>query len=838
MPVSNIGLGAVLTFNGKQAVAGMGRAGRAAFGMERSLKSAGAGARQMQASVGKLAFGTAGFGIVGGIAAAKGIGFEQSMANVLSVLKPAPDQIGETKSSLGSLAKQLGASTQFTASEAANAMEDLARAGFDVQEIMKAVPGVLDAAAASGFGLADTAGLMATTLRSFQLETGESARVAGVLALTTARTNTTMESMRESLKFAARPAKEFGISVEETAAAIGLLGNVGIKGSQAGTGLRAMFTKLKKPTKEALELFGGRDGFNEIVLDSSGKFNSLSGILQNIIRRTSDAENPLEALSQALGVMGIRGGAALSGLEAGGLDKFNALVKELKEDAAGAAKEMAKIRLDTLKGDITILGSAMEGVFIESFSRFSDGARGVVKSLTNVAQGIATTLQFMSAMETAEGATDALTESFNNLSPEIRNVGESIFEAFEIMKNGARFVKDQVINPIIGLFSGLDSDIQKRIIQFGVIFATVLAALAPVMAALFLFGPAISGTIGMVVGLATMLSALLMPGFLLMAGVAVGAFAAFRNEGESTKDTLVRLWGVISERGRALWQGLGDMISLFVDPIKEKLMGAFERVKGAFSVLFDRMGSQVGDTTTKWETIGQVIGWLAGMIGTAIAKAIEFGAFIIELGVFAVDQFIGLGEAIGDALGWAIFIGLPKLQSAFTTVMRAIAGVVLLPFTLIMKGFRELFVLIQSSEFLQNAAAKFGVDLATGLQGAVDNVDAVLAKTDVFNVTGQGAEGGLTGDLNTATAIAARQADAARLIANGGGASAATEVLVGPPVPKDLHVTVVSQIDGQEVARNTAAFQDDQEARRGDTPTGGRGRAFVKSNAIPERVLP
>lgn len=203
------------------------------------------------------------------------IGFEAQMSRVKAI----SGATGEDFTKLEGQAKDLGATTAFSAKQAAEGMENLASAGFDTNQIMSAMPGLLDLAASDNLDLASAADIAASTLNGFALEAGEAAHVADVLAKAAADTNAGIADTGEAMKYIAPVASAMGISLEEVTAAIGLLSNAGIKGGQSGTVLRSSLSSLAKPSKQAAELMEEM-GFN--AYDSSGKMLSLKDIIKNL----------------------------------------------------------------------------------------------------------------------------------------------------------------------------------------------------------------------------------------------------------------------------------------------------------------------------------------------------------------------------------------------------------------------------------------------------------------------------------------------------------------------------------------------------------------------------
>lgn len=210
-------------------------------------------------------------------AAKTGADFESQMSRVKAI----SGATGEEFEKLKAQAIELGAETSFSASQAAEGMENLAAAGFTTAETMEAMPGLLDLAAASGEDLASSSDIAASALRGFGMEASEAGHVADVLAENANRTNSSVAETGEAMKYVAPLARSAGLSFEETAAAIGIMANAGIQGSQAGTTLRGAISRLSKPTDD---MQNAMDDLGISFYDADGKMKSLSdqvGMLRN-----------------------------------------------------------------------------------------------------------------------------------------------------------------------------------------------------------------------------------------------------------------------------------------------------------------------------------------------------------------------------------------------------------------------------------------------------------------------------------------------------------------------------------------------------------------------------
>lgn len=302
-----------------------------------------------------------------------GMDFEAQMSRVKAI----SGATGEEFAKLKEQAKQLGANTAFSATEAAEGMENLASAGFSTSEIIAAMPGMLDLAASSGEDLASSADIAASTLRGFGLEASSAGHVADVLAKNAAATNAAVADTGEAMKYVAPVAKSMGIEFEETAAAIGIMADAGIKGSQAGTTLRGALSRIAKPTKAMQETM---DSLGLSFYDSNGKMKSLADITEMLETKMSGLTD--EQKNQAL--ITLFGQESLSGMMAL-MDRGSGEVRKLTDEyknCDGSAKDMAKTMQDNLSGAVEEFGGSVESLGIEIFENIEGPLKKAVRSGT------------------------------------------------------------------------------------------------------------------------------------------------------------------------------------------------------------------------------------------------------------------------------------------------------------------------------------------------------------------------------------------------------------------------------------------------------------------------
>lgn len=275
--------------------------------------------------------------------------FEAAMNKV----KAATESTGEDFVKLRNLAIELGSTTAFSASEAAFAMNELATAGFDTTEIMGALPGVLDMAAAGSVSLSSAAEIAAGILNGFGFEATDLTSVNDILARTFLSTATTLSDLGESFKYVGPTAKSAGLAFTETAAAIGLMGNAGIKGSMAGTALNASISRLLKPTAEVESTL---KELGVTVTNSSGKLLPLVDIIRQLEKAGADTADMIT-------LFGLEAGPDMQALLSQGSTALAELDAELK-NAGGTASKVATTQMAGFNGAMDELSSAAEGLMI------------------------------------------------------------------------------------------------------------------------------------------------------------------------------------------------------------------------------------------------------------------------------------------------------------------------------------------------------------------------------------------------------------------------------------------------------------------------------------------
>lgn len=487
-----------------------------------------------------------------GVAASKvGNDFEAAMSRVKAI----SGATGEEFEKLKQQALDLGQSTAFSAQEVATAQENLASAGFSTNEIMQALPGLLDLAASSGEDLATSSDIAASTLRGFGLDASQAAHVADVLAKNAADTNAAVADTGEAMKYVAPAAKAAGLSLEEVTAAIGVMANSGIQGSQAGTTLRSALTKLASPSKEAAGLME-QLGFK--AFDSEGKMLSLSDIINNLQTSTSGLtdEQKQNAIATIFGQEAMSGMLTL--MDAGG-NQINTLADGLK-NADGAASNMAKTMQDNTKSALEEMGGALETASI----KIQESLAPIITYIANFVANLAT--------------------AFSNLSPTIQK--------------------------IIVLIGAVVAAIGPALIIVG----QIAIGISALMGAFIKIKEVIAGLTIVQNGLNLSFLACPLTWIVIAIAAAVAAFIYFWNTSEGFRNFWIGLWEKVKSVCGTVIDTLVNFFTVTIPNAWNSLVAFFEGIPEWFSNLWNEAVSVTQSAwsgvtnffTTLWEAIKSI----------------------------------------------------------------------------------------------------------------------------------------------------------------------------------------------------------------------------------------
>lgn len=297
----------------------------------------------------------------------------------MSEVKAISGATGTEFKQLETKAIQMGAKTKYSATEAASAFKYMAMAGWDTNDMLSGISGVMNLAAASGEDLATTSDIVTDALTAFGLSAKESSHFADILAQASSRSNTNVGLMGETFKYVAPVAGALGYSAEDCAVAIGLMANSGIKASQAGTALRSLFTRLAKPTDTVA---AAMEKYNITLTDANGNMKPLSTLMSEMRDRFSGLSEAQKA-NLAATLAGQEGMSGLLAIVNSSDDDFKNLTDSIN-NADGASERMAKTMQDNLKGSFTIFKSTVESAAISIGKKLTPEVRKFVDTGTSL----------------------------------------------------------------------------------------------------------------------------------------------------------------------------------------------------------------------------------------------------------------------------------------------------------------------------------------------------------------------------------------------------------------------------------------------------------------------
>lgn len=516
--------------------------------------------------------------------------FESAMSKVSAI----SGATGGDLDALNKKAQEMGAKTKFSATESAEAFTYMAMAGWKTEDMLSGIDGIMSLAAADGLDLATTSDIVTDALTAFGLSASDSGHFADVLAKASSNANTNVSMLGESFKYAAPVAGALGYSAEDTAIALGLMANAGIKGSQGGTALRGSLTRLIKPTDDAAALM---EQYGLSMTNADGSMKSL-GEVMNMLR---DKLGGLTEAEQAQVAAQIFGQEAMSGMLAiiNASDSDYAKLTDAIYDADGAAQQMADTMLDNLSGQLTLLKSALEGLAIQ----FGEILMPYIK-------------QFVTWLQN-------LTQKLQELTPEQKE---------QIVKWAAIAA---AIGPVLMVLGKLTSSVGSIITTFG----KIPGAIAKAKSAFTAVSAAIGGISAPVVAVVAVI------------GVLIAAFANLWKTNEEFRNKMTAIWDGIKSKFESFAQGIvdrlnalgfdfenfGEVVKAIWDGFCSLLAPIFEGVFNQVSVILGSVldaltgifdvfiGIFTGNWDQAWQGVKEIFGVVWDLIkGTFESWAVAF----------------------------------------------------------------------------------------------------------------------------------------------------------------------------------------------------------------------
>ena len=540
--------------------------------------------------------------------------FESSMSKVAAV----SGATGSDLEALSKKAREMGSKTKFSASEAAEAMNYMAMAGWKTEDMLSGIEGVMNLAAASGEDLATTSDIVTDALTAFGLSAQDSGHFADVLAAASSNANTNVSMMGETFKYAAPIAGALGFSVEDTAEAIGLMANAGIKGSQAGTSLRTIMTNLSGDVKICGQNIG------EVTIattNADGSMRDLSDILADCRTAFSGlSESEKAAAAESLvGKNAMSGFLALMNAGEGDIAKLSGAI----DNCNGAAQSMADTMNDNLEGQLTILKSQLQELAIS----FGEILLPAVKSIVSFLQGFINVLNSMP---------DGMKQTIVTIA-----------------------LVAAALGPVL------------------IIIGKVISAVGTIMTIV----PKVAGVIKTVQGAFAALNATMLanPIVLIIAAIAalVAAFIYLWNTNEEFRQFWINLWEDIKEIAITVWEALKAFFSAAWEAIKATaetiwnaiagfFTGLWEGIKNTFTTVVNAISTFL---TTMWNTIKSVAETVWNAISTFFTTIWTAIKTVVTTVVTAISTFL---TTAWNTIKTTITTVLNAIKSVFETIWNAI----------------------------------------------------------------------------------------------------------------------------------------------------------------------
>ncbi len=536
--------------------------------------------------------------------------FDKSMAEVRAIT-------GATGSDFDALRQQaidLGGSTAYSATEVADAMTEMGKAGWSTSDIMDGMSGVLDAAAASGEGLGSVSTIVADAISGFGLQAKDATHVADLLAQAANAGTIDITDMGESFKYVAPVAKSMNFSIEDCSTALLAMSNAGIKGSQAGTSLRTMMLNLANPTDKAAAWM---QKLGIEVTNADGTFKSFDEIV-NIMQKSFQGLTDEEKAAAAEAIAGKTGIAGMLSVVDMAPEKYDEMTKTMAE-CDGVAKETAETMQDNLMSKLEQLGGALESLAIKLGDILLPPLKGVIEWLTKVADA------FTNLPQPIQGLILGLLGIVAVVGPVLLAAGklitawQSVSKAMTALKAGegiigGLFKSFQSLGGVSGILGSVKGAISAFAGDIGAMFSLMREGNGVVSSLTAMF-PQLGGALSFITS----------PIGLVVGGIAVlvAAFVHLWNTNEEFRNKVIEIWNGLVEKFGALFDALGQIFSgigglftgfiSFIQPIWDAFcnllapvfLGAFQLISTVLGTILDIITAVlnifIGIFTGNWE---------------------------------------------------------------------------------------------------------------------------------------------------------------------------------------------------------------------------------------------
>lgn len=619
--------------------------------------------------------------------------FDAQMSKVQAISGSSSEEMDK----LSAKARDMGATTKFSATEAGQALEYMAMAGWKTDQMMGGLEGIMYLAAASGEELGTTSDIVTDALTAFGMSAEQSSRFADILASASSNANTNVSMMGESFKYAAAPAGALGYSAEDVAVALGLMANSGIKADMAGTSLRNMFMRMAKPTKEsamAMERLGLE------LYDEEGRMYSFREVMDNMRKGFTEINMPLEEYNAALD--------ALDANLANGNITQTKYQKELEElnlqafGAEGAEKARAAAMLGGARAMSGLL--AIANATEEDYKKLQQAVDGSSESFAKLADGSVVPLSEALAsgaevLETYNGAAEAMAATMeDNLEGDITKLQSAVQELAisvgEILMPIAEKVV-AIVQQVVDYLNSLDESTKQHIVQIAAVVAAVgpvllvvgkiIVAIGSVLAAIGKINTAISLLTPVITTIGTFITGTIIPalGALLSPiGLVVAAIAAviaiivvcikhwdeIKEAASKVADAIARKWDEFKTKTANTWNNILSSISNVVSNIQTKVSTAFSNIVNSVANSVSNMKSNaVNAFNSLYSGVASVINNIYNTVVNGFSNAISYITSI-------PSRAVGWGRDIINSIVNGIYDAFNNLVSAVSNIAETISS--------------------------------------------------------------------------------------------------------------------------------------------------------------------
>lgn len=638
--------------------------------------------------------------------------FDSAMSKVAAV----SGATGADFDALRDKAREMGAKTKFSASEAAEAMNYMAMAGWKTEDMLSGIEGVMNLAAASGEDLATTSDIVTDALTAFGLTAADSGHFADVLAAASSNANTNVSMMGETFKYCAPIAGSLGFSVEDTAEAIGLMANAGIKSTQAGTSLRTIMTNLSGDVK----ICGANIGEVTVATtNADGSMRELSDILADCRTAFSGlSESEKAAAAESLvGKNAMSGFLALMNAGEGDINKLSSAIA----NCDGTAEGMANTMQDNLAGQLQILKSQLEELAIS----FGDLLMPAIRTIVGWIQKFVDWLNSMDEGTRKVIVTVALVAAA--IGPVLIIVGKVISAVGTIMTVIPKLAG--VIKVVQGAFAALNATMLANPIVL------IIAAIAALVAGFIYLWNNCEEFRQFWIDLWNKIKE-----------VAVAVWEAlkafFKAAWEAIKTTATTVWNAIKDFFSGLWEGIKNIFTTVVNAISTFLTTAWNGIKNTVMTVWNAIKTFF---TTIWNGIKSVVTTVANAISTFLSTAWNGIKTAITTVLNAIKSVVttvwnGIKSTITtivNAIKNAVTMAWNNIKSAVSNAANAIKNAVSNAFHAMLNGIKNvcgnIYGAVKSGfdkavNFVKNLASeafKWGADFIGGI---VNGIKSMIGK--------------------------------------------------------------------------------------------------------------